>query len=490
MREAAVAPAPSPLCEWTDASVKFALYLNPNLMPRLGIESWTAFKRVPRRGLEIGGILLGRTEIGENSIHLWIEGYRTVESEHRWGPSYLLSDGDFERLREEVRTSGPEAIGFFRTHTRSQEPSWEAPDSEVLRRCFGEGATLLMLLAPVPGKAAVFVPVQGELKCVHECPMASSLSAMLTLRQHNQPAVAHPEAERGIAKAIPALPPEPYGGDTIAVPEQSSPPPHPALREPRTLSAVAANGTSLIAAAIALLAFAGIADSVARSLHHETIEPSFLRLTVQPAGASLRLNWDPNAPSLKGAVQAILHVDDGDQTDERTLSAAELKSGMASYEPRSANVTFRLDVYPALPRSFGVIQVFSLPAAPAPAIKPPQPVTRDNPAPPYEVAEVVAKTAAKPKLPDLRGISAAPLSPLLRRRFHLPAGTSGVVVTAVQPASGAFEAVLQEGDVIQEVNRRPVAGVAEFEQAMQNAASTAVLLSVKRDGILSFHAVP
>lgn len=490
----------SPACEWTDASIAFTLYLNPTLMVRLGIESWTAFKQVPRRGLEIGGILLGRGEAEQDSVRLWIDGYRTVESEHRWGPSYLLSDTDFEHLREDVQGCGTAALGLFRTHTRSPEVAVETRDSELLARAFDGAPGLLLVLGPAAGKAAVFARVQGELKCVYECPVLSSLAGMLTLRQSHPAAQtgAHLETGRRIAKVIGA--PEPYASGAIAVPEASGPPAAPPVAAPRPPRAPALSRSSAIAAGIALLAAGAIAGGIAGSLHHGLPEPSFLRLTVQPAGSSLRLSWDPSSPALEGAVRAVLHIDDGDQQNERTLSVAELKKGAANYAPQSGSVTFRLDVYPAAPRSFGTIQVLRF--SPVPLAKTAQAITTDH-APPEDHPEQedppARQPAPAPQPPkiiaaqtgsDLRGISVAPLSPVLRQRFHLHAGDPGVIVTAVQPASPAFEAVLQEGDIIQEVDRKPVSGVAELDQAMRKAARSAVLLSVDRGGVRSFHAVP
>jgi hypothetical protein len=469
MQGAELASAGSSPSEWADASVQFTLHLNPGLMARLGIESWAAFRQVPKRGLEIGGILLGRTEVAEHRVHLWIDDYRTVESEHRWGPSYLLSDGDFERLQEDVRSSGLEAVGLFRTHTRAPELAVDAPDSQLLARCFGEIPALLLLVAPVPKKAAIYARVEGELKCVLECPIASSLSAILALRQ-----------DRTEAQPLKTPAPEPHPPEaTTPVRELSIPPPPPPLPQRQPLRLRADQWSWAIVVAIALLSFAAIANGVSSSIHRPPAELPFLSLTLQPSGSSLRLSWDPGAAALKGAVRAVLHVEDGDRRNEHTLTSAELQSGAVSYQPHSGNVTFRLNVYPAESKTVGVIQFLSDRAVLA---SNPDDDTRESakPAPP--------KAPASP--PDLRGISVASLSPVLRSRLHLPAGAFGVVVMQVRPASAAYEAAIQEGDVIQEVDRRPVAGVADFEQAMQYASSRAVLLSVERDGTRSFHAVP
>ena len=65
--------------------------------------------------------------------------------------------------------------------------------------------------------------------------------------------------------------------------------------------------------------------------------------------------------------------------------------------------------------------------------------------------------------------------------MKLPAGTAGVVVNEVSPASAAASAGLKQGDVIQEVNRQPVRNIAEFEAAVRNSKDGTLLL-VNRDG--------
>src|SRR5215510_8962627 len=92
----------------------------------------------------------------------------------------------------------------------------------------------------------------------------------------------------------------------------------------------------------------------------------------------------------------------------------------------------------------------------------------------------------KPESDSSDGLSVETLTPQLARQLELPANVSGVVVTGVQDGSRADQAGLRRGDVIQQVNRRPVNNVAEFERAMkQNTGKSAVLL-VNRNGHTSF----
>ena len=81
----------------------------------------------------------------------------------------------------------------------------------------------------------------------------------------------------------------------------------------------------------------------------------------------------------------------------------------------------------------------------------------------------------------LDGVSVEGLTPQVARGLNIPAGASGVVVNQVDPGSAAASAGLKQGDVIQEVNRRPVRNVAEFEAAVRNSKDGTLLL-VNRDG--------
>lgn len=82
----------------------------------------------------------------------------------------------------------------------------------------------------------------------------------------------------------------------------------------------------------------------------------------------------------------------------------------------------------------------------------------------------------------LQGLSIDELTPEIARELGLRPGTQGVVISGVDSASPAAEAGLQRGDVIAEVNRKPVRSVAEFEQAAKQARRQPVLLLVNRGG--------
>ena len=81
----------------------------------------------------------------------------------------------------------------------------------------------------------------------------------------------------------------------------------------------------------------------------------------------------------------------------------------------------------------------------------------------------------------LAGVSVQNLDAQSASDLGLSPNTQGVVVTNVDPSSEGGEAGLRRGDVIQEVNRRPVKSTAEFERALRNSNGKPLLL-VNRNG--------
>jgi serine protease Do len=86
----------------------------------------------------------------------------------------------------------------------------------------------------------------------------------------------------------------------------------------------------------------------------------------------------------------------------------------------------------------------------------------------------------------LEGVQVDNLTPDVLQQLHLPANTHGVVITDVAGGSPAAEAGLRPGDVIQEVNRRPVRNLNDFNNAGSQADKQQVLLLVDRGGTSTY----
>jgi len=82
----------------------------------------------------------------------------------------------------------------------------------------------------------------------------------------------------------------------------------------------------------------------------------------------------------------------------------------------------------------------------------------------------------------LQGLHAETLTPQIADSIGLPTGTKGVVVDSVDSGSAVAEAGLRRGDVIQEVNRQPIANLSDFSNIIRRLGNESVLLLVNRGG--------
>ena len=91
----------------------------------------------------------------------------------------------------------------------------------------------------------------------------------------------------------------------------------------------------------------------------------------------------------------------------------------------------------------------------------------------------------KPEADDngtLNGVTVADLDRGARQQFDVPATVKGVVVTDVDQNSAAAEAGLKAGDIIQEINRKPVRTAEEAVKLTEKGADKTTLLRVWREG--------
>lgn len=105
------------------------------------------FRRIPHGGIETGGLLFGRAD--EKSIH--IEAFRPIECEHSRGPSFVLSERDIARLREQIAAAPAdpelknfELLGWFVSHTRSALELNET-EARLFQDLFSAGKLMILI---------------------------------------------------------------------------------------------------------------------------------------------------------------------------------------------------------------------------------------------------------------------------------------------------------------------------------------------------------
>jgi Do/DeqQ family serine protease len=85
----------------------------------------------------------------------------------------------------------------------------------------------------------------------------------------------------------------------------------------------------------------------------------------------------------------------------------------------------------------------------------------------------------------LRGINVQNLTPSIRDQLGLPANVTGVVIAQLDQDSPAAQYGLQEGDVIESINRQPVRNVGDFNR-LAGQAKGQTLLRINRQGSGAF----
>ena len=92
------------------------------------------------------------------------------------------------------------------------------------------------------------------------------------------------------------------------------------------------------------------------------------------------------------------------------------------------------------------------------------------------------KSATEESSDSLDGVTVGDLTGAVREQFKIPSGVKGVIVMGADPDCAAFEAGLREGDVIQEINRKPVTSADEAVRMTENLQDKTTLLRVWSKG--------
>jgi Do/DeqQ family serine protease len=101
-----------------------------------------------------------------------------------------------------------------------------------------------------------------------------------------------------------------------------------------------------------------------------------------------------------------------------------------------------------------------------------------------------AVAARGPAAKDDLGMTVEPLTPALAQRLHVPSNTEGVAVTVVDPLGVAARAGIQAGDVVRQVDGRPVRTADAMKQAINSQGDRPALLYVQRGDAAFYIALP
>ncbi|MGJ5817440.1 hypothetical protein [Paludibaculum fermentans] len=143
----------SAIGRWTMPDSGAVFTMDAALIQKLRSFVLEGFHILPKRGAEMGGILLGRV-LSEAPLNVEITGFEPVPCEYRYGPSYILSDVDRTKLESLLAewnspdAAGITVVGFFRSCT-GRDLGLDAADQQLMRKYFPEARHFVLSIRPL-----------------------------------------------------------------------------------------------------------------------------------------------------------------------------------------------------------------------------------------------------------------------------------------------------------------------------------------------------
>ncbi len=341
---------------WSAPASNVTIHLEIEVLERLGTEVMRGFGAVPKRGAEVGGLLLGTIEQGEQTI-VRIEDFEPVGCGYKRGPSYLLSDEDgrafADACRRWDRNLGEEAyaVGYYRSHTR-EGLNFAPEDAEVMNHYFPDPSSVALLIRPNATRASMagfFVREEGVF------PETTPLEFPFRrwdLTGEERP----PRSDRRRERMGPELVRPPKRGDSLPV-QTDSPPavrtevplvstsiePPVKKKQPRWMWMPLSFMFLLLGVVLGFQSALLVGPKVTGA---GTPQDFALSLSAAKSGDNLTVRWNRNAAAIHAAQRGVLEIDDGDSSPAPVnLDLAQLDSGSMIYRNSSKTVRFRLVIY-------------------------------------------------------------------------------------------------------------------------------------------------
>jgi len=314
---------------WAVPGKPVAVHLRLDVVDGLAAEFLRGLGAVPKRGAEVGGVLLGSIEPGlvKDTSIVRVDDFEPVPCSYVRGPSYLLTDDDRTLFDEVCKRRNP--VGYYRSHTR-EGLSLGPEDIHVLEQNFPLGANIALLVRPLadkPGVAGFFVRENGVFpgKTWLEFP----------LRRWEMTGEEPPAPPRTLPQ--PPEPPKVEPAQPVEVVSAAGPTPSP---RPKSRA-----GIWMVAAFVFLLLGVLLGYEASRITAPRRASDFAVSLAVERSGENLMVHWNRDAPAVRSASSGLLEIDDGGEMKRMELDRANLSGGSFIYRNASEKVRFRLVMY-------------------------------------------------------------------------------------------------------------------------------------------------
>lgn len=354
--------SPPPYYEWRAEGGALKVRLGFEVIDELNFEVMRGFGAIPRRGAEVGGILIGRAD--QQSRTVTVTGFQPVPCRHARGPSFTLEEGELETLaaalaRLESGGDNPDwAVGFYRSSTRD---TLELADEDLtlLDRFFPAEPAICLIVRPYATRvsqaafhyrrdSAWVADGPGSVISFRRKELGGGTRPRRPRAPDPGPApaeVAQPELARAEPLQAESAQPDLQQPDSVRFPipeisrdEQEQP---PKLRGTWVWVPL-----SFVFLLLGIVLGFQIALTFSRNSRPagNSKDPYSLQLSVADSNGSLLLQWNPRSPALRDAPQGVLHIQDGDNSKSVELSGEDIERGGILYRNTTAEVLFRLEI--------------------------------------------------------------------------------------------------------------------------------------------------
>ena len=333
---------------WEVPGKPVAVHLHLEAVDWLLADVMRGFGVVPKRGAEVGGILIGAIERGDPTI-VRVEDFEAVLCNYKRGPSYVFTDEDRSEFEQACERWQPKAgnrayaVGYFRSHTRDGL-SLGPEDLELLNRHFPDPAHIALLIKPFATKVSVagfFFRENGTFQ------VATPLEFPFLQREligREPPLPRPPKDNRPRGRDLPAEDqPDNAGG---APPETGPGYDDRPLAKPRFRIGWVWLPLSFVFLLLGVLL--GWALSLGPQAPSSETQNISLGLAVTKADDNLNVTWNRHSPLIRAAQSGVLEIEDGNLPPKPVeLDPAQLQNGSIIYRNSANAVRFKLIIYPS-----------------------------------------------------------------------------------------------------------------------------------------------
>ena len=342
---------------WELPGKPIVVHLNLEVIDRLSAEVMRGFGAVPKRGAEVGGVLLGAIEQGAQTI-VKVEAFEAIACDYKRGPSYLFTVDDGAAFDDACSRWQPDAsrpvyaVGYFRSHTRDGM-SLGPEDVELMEQYFPSPSHIALLVKPFATKASVasfFFREDGLF------PSAAPLEFPFRRREltgeeapPRRTMLERAPRRRDPGPDVSIAPPMDYETGEFSDPAMASLGPAYAYTSPSKSRArsgwvwIPLSFVFLLLGVV--LGFQAALTMGPRAASRSAVDYG-LGLTVTKENANLSVRWDRDASAIKAAQKGLLEIEDGGYAKSVDLDQAQLSNGNILFTNSTGTVRFRLIVYP------------------------------------------------------------------------------------------------------------------------------------------------